>query len=118
MAPEQIGDAACVDQRADIWSLGVTLYRLITGISPFNGTSFFDTMLSIVQESPPRMGELCPGIPREFDTVVERCLEKRPENRYADVTELAVALAPFARTSSRPAQRGARASIEARVPTI
>lgn len=95
MSPEQMVDCASVDARSDIWSLGVTLYRLLTGVRPFEGKSVDDVARSIVHGSPARLETLRPDAPRGLDAVVQRCLQKRPEDRYPSVTALRDELTPF-----------------------
>lgn len=103
MPPEQIADAGNVDARADIWSLGVTLFRLITGATPFLGETTTDLWLSIIREPPLHLEELQDDIPPGLDAVVQRCLRKPREERYRSVTELHQALALFARPCARTA---------------
>lgn len=95
MSPEQVRSAKHVDLRADIWSLGVTLYELTGGALPFSGESSFELLVSIVSQAPPPLSSLRPEIPPAFERMVARCLEKSPEKRFAHVGELADALAPF-----------------------
>jgi serine/threonine-protein kinase len=104
MSPEQISDPADVDARADIWSLGVTLYRLASGIAPFRGDTHLDLAISIVNDSPPPLRALCPDVPSGLDAVVQRCLQKRREDRYPSATALGRALAPFVYRSSWTAE--------------
>jgi serine/threonine-protein kinase len=103
MAPEQMLDARSVDGRADIWALGVVLYQMVSGQKPFVGEDPYDLAMQLLT-APPRPLVL----PREhlspdFEAVVLRCLEKRRENRYPSVVELARALAPFAERPPRSA---------------
>ena len=106
MSPEQVRASSDVDARSDIWSLGVCLFELLSGRVPFSGESVLEAGSRILFERPRSLLALCPEAPPGLVAVVERCLEKSPERRYASVDDLALALAPFgskaARTASRP----------------
>jgi tRNA A-37 threonylcarbamoyl transferase component Bud32 len=103
MAPEQIRSAKSVDQRADIWGLGVSLYELLTGAPPFDGASVAAVSVQIVMETPKLAHELRPDVPEALSQVVARCLEKDPAKRYANMAELAEAILPFAPAGSEEA---------------
>jgi eukaryotic-like serine/threonine-protein kinase len=95
MAPEQMESTRSVDQRADVWSLGVVLYQLVTGRAPFHGDTLPLLCMHVVNDDPEPMSAIRGDLPDDFEAVVMRCLQKEPEHRYADVGELARALAPF-----------------------
>jgi eukaryotic-like serine/threonine-protein kinase len=96
MSPEQIGSAADVGPRADIWGLGVTLYELLSGELPFAGASIMETVFSVRTRKPRPLSEVRRGIPEALSRVVARCLAKDPTDRYGTVAELVAELAPFA----------------------
>jgi serine/threonine protein kinase len=96
MAPEQMRSSKNVDRRADIWSMGVILYEMLTGQSPFNGDTLPEICARILAEPPAPLPRVVPGaIPRDLEAVVFRCLEKDTERRFPDVASLARALASF-----------------------
>jgi eukaryotic-like serine/threonine-protein kinase len=97
MSPEQVRNAKTVDGRADVWSLGVILYKLLTAESPFEGGTFSSLCAAIVADDPPPLRDKRPEIPAALEAIVLRCLAKKPEARFATVEELAKALGPFAR---------------------
>lgn len=106
MAPEQARSAKSVDARADIWAIGVILYRLLSGAEPLRGESLTDLLLAIVQDEPKPLRELRPDAPEELAAVIDRCMRKKPDDRYQNVGELALALAPFGGPDAeRSAQR-------------
>jgi serine/threonine-protein kinase len=93
MSPEQMGSARDVDGRSDIWALGVILCELVTGELPFTGRTLLEVYQKIMASSPafPLSSEL-PGWLR---AIIVRCVQRQPEDRYASIYELALALAPF-----------------------
>ncbi|HEX8791564.1 MAG TPA: protein kinase [Polyangiaceae bacterium] len=95
MAPEQARSAKSVDARADIWALGVILYRLLGARLPFVGETLTELLLAIVQDQPVPLRQLRPDVPEQLEAIVARCLRKDRNERFADVGELAVALRPF-----------------------
>ena len=106
MAPEQMESTRNVDHRADVWSLGVVLYQLVVGKAPFHGDTLPLLCMHVVNDEPTPMTEIRGDLPEGFEDVVMKCLRKEPVDRYADVGELAQALAPFGpKTASVSASR-------------
>jgi serine/threonine protein kinase len=101
MSPEQLRSSRDVDQRSDIWALGVVLFELITGQPPFDGENATAVITSIVVEQPRTLFELRPDAPPELWSVLQRCLAKSRTERFASVLELARALAPFCAERAR-----------------
>jgi serine/threonine-protein kinase len=96
VAPEQLISAHDVDVRADVWALGVIMYELTAGTSPFHGRNATAICASVLQARYRPLGEVCSMLPAGFDQVVARCLQRDPDHRFASVAELAAALAPYA----------------------
>ena len=85
MSPEQFADAANVDHRADMFSLGATVYRMLSGRPPFEGDSIF-SIYKMVEEMDP--DPLPSNVPRQVRELVARMLAKRPEDRFQSYEEL------------------------------
>ncbi len=88
MSPEQCRGEP-VDGRSDIYSLGATLYLLLTGRRPFLGETAQALILMHQQDDHPPLNELRPGLPRELERIVNRMLAKKPDARYENADELA-----------------------------
>ncbi|MBX3227502.1 MAG: protein kinase [Labilithrix sp.] len=101
MSPEQIRSTRDVDLRADIWSLGVVLFELITGQPPFDATEVTGIIAQVLHEPHRTARSLVPDIPTGLEEVIDHCLQKDPTKRYQCAADLAVALLPFAPKRSR-----------------
>ncbi len=96
MSPEQLHNPRQVDHRSDIWSLGVVLFQLMTGRTPFEAATIWETASRIVNTATPSLREYRPEIPPRVQQVVHQCLQKNPHDRFQTISNLATALAPFA----------------------
>jgi hypothetical protein len=93
MSPEQLRSTRDVDVRSDVWSLGVILFELVSGRPPFTAESITDLAIRVwTDPRPPFIGRM----PNGFDEVIDRCLAKRPGDRFPDLASLAHALVPYA----------------------
>jgi serine/threonine-protein kinase len=98
VAPEQLKSSKHVDQRADVWSLGATLYQMLCGSPPFSHIeSVFDLITAIVSEPVPPLQDRAPWVDPTLALAVHRALERDPARRYASVGEFADAIRPFSR---------------------
>jgi serine/threonine protein kinase len=87
MSPEQ-AEGRPVDERSDIFSLGIVLYELATGDRPFTGDTSVSIVSSIIKDTPRPVDAVNPALPREFARIVRRCLVKDPEHRYQSAKDL------------------------------
>ncbi len=81
MSPEQV-QGERVDQRTDIFSLGIVLYEMVTGQRPFQGSNSAALVSSILKDTPPPAIEVRTDLPRHLGRIIQRCLEKEPRERY------------------------------------
>ncbi len=99
IAPEQALQPQNADIRADIYSLGCTMYFILTGQPPFLTGTCMQKLMAHAERMPPPVHELRPEVPKDLAAVVERMMAKNPANRYQTPAEVAQALAPFIRKS-------------------
>ena len=108
-SPEQLrGDT--LDVRADIYSVGATLYTLLTNRAPFEGDNAVQVVANAVNQKPKPLTDFCKDVPPGLERVVARCLTKEPHGRYVDYTALRNALLPFSSKEPEPASMKVRAS--------
>lgn len=91
LSPEQC-QGLPANEQSDIYSFGVVLYELITGLPPFPVETLTEAIQRHVFVAPPSFAELRPGVPATLEALVMRCLAKQPEDRFASATDLAMAL--------------------------
>ncbi|MBK9261982.1 MAG: protein kinase [Polyangiaceae bacterium] len=92
MSPEQISAAKRVDARSDLFSLGVVLYQLITGVTPFAADNVNEVGQRILHATPVPPTEIRPDLPWQIDGIITKCLTKPPEERFQNAAEFSHAL--------------------------
>ncbi len=90
MSPEQLDGGVELDLRTDVYSTGVVLFQLLTGVLPFKGSTTAGTLRKIVQDPPPPLTQYLKDCPAELETIVQRVLAKNREDRYASADDFAV----------------------------
>ncbi len=107
MAPEQI-TAGPIGPKTDIYAFGVVLFEMLTNQRPFHG-SVADVISATLKDDAPDLSQLNPKLPRGLAQIVRHCLEKRPEDRFESVRDLAFALESLVGSTPVPAEKPARA---------
>lgn len=105
MAPEQVRKSKNADVRSDIWSIGVILYELLTGVQPFRGDTVGEILAAILDGSMEPPSKLQPGIPQGLEAIVMKCLLRNPAERFSDVAALSGALSVYCDESHREIAR-------------
>ena len=107
MAPEQArGETEALDARADVYSLGATLFAALAGRPPFVAESSGEVILKVIQDDAPPLAGLGVKVPRDLESIIVQCLEKDPKRRYSGADHLAEDLGRFLRgepVMARPA---------------
>jgi serine/threonine-protein kinase len=96
MSPEQLDSARDVDPRTDIWALGVVLYELIAGRTPFQGESIPQLVTSVLHDPPRLLADQNIIVPDGLEDVLRRALSKQRALRFGSVAEFVIALMPYA----------------------
>jgi len=98
MSPEQAdGDSSAQGQTTDVYSIGAILFALLTGRPPFQNSTAVQTIMDVIHKPAPDTVLLRPDVPLDLDTIVAKCLDKQPANRYQSAVALAEELDRFLR---------------------
>jgi eukaryotic-like serine/threonine-protein kinase len=111
MSPEQLKSSKSVDARADIWALGVVIFELLTGEPPFPGPTVGEVFSAVFEHDPPLLRSRLPEAPEALERAVTRCLRRNPNERFANVGDLASAIAPFGTTTAAASLERIRRSL-------
>lgn len=115
LSPEQ-AQGRDVDQRSDIFSLGIVLYEMLSGNKPFDGASSTEVVAAVMGSAPPRLS--LPGRARPLEGILERMLRKAPEERYGEVKAVIAALRPVLRRMEAPPAVGRKFGAAAAVLAV
>jgi serine/threonine-protein kinase len=102
MSPEQLRSAKTVDARSDVWSLGLVLYKALTGLMAFEADSLGAHFAMIMTDAPTALRQRRPDAPEALEAAILRCLHKDVARRWQDVSQLACAIEPYASEHARP----------------
>src|SRR5205085_127900 len=100
LSPEQARSSPDIDSRSDLYSLGATLYFLLTGSVPFpRATTLIDKLLAHAEEEPTPVWKLRPEVPAGLGVVIDKLMAKKRADRFATPAEAAAALTPYAKAT-------------------
>lgn len=111
MSPEQARGLRDIDQRSDLWAMGVVVYRCVTGRLPFEGQAVGDIVVKICTQDPTPPSHLVPALPASFDAWFARCVSRDREARFASAKEMAAELMVVAGVISHPEQAFAPSNV-------
>ncbi len=97
MSPEQARGTKSIDRRSDLWSVAVILFRMLTGVNPFQGETVGDVVLKICSDALPKISEHAADLPRDLDGFFARAFARNPDGRYQTADELATAFIAICR---------------------
>jgi serine/threonine-protein kinase len=118
MSPEQLTEAGEVDERTDIWALGVILFELLVGAPPFRAENLPKLFLAILHQKTPSPTQARPDLPPALVSTIMRCLEKDRTKRFANIDEFAASLIEVAPARARLSiERIARLTVAGGVPS-
>jgi eukaryotic-like serine/threonine-protein kinase len=104
MAPEQASHSARVDARADLYAVGAVLYRMLAGVGPYEGEDASEVLTRLLAGGPERLARRTP-VREQVEAVVERAMARRPDERFATASDLAVALEALRSDAQRTTRR-------------
>jgi len=102
MSPEQCRGIGDIDHRSDIYSLGCVLFAMLTGQPPFGRGAPGELVVAHLHQPPPLVASRVPGIPDVIDAILQRCLNKSPDERFQSMMELAHAIGAAEQALARP----------------
>ncbi|MGO9256834.1 MAG: protein kinase domain-containing protein [Bryobacteraceae bacterium] len=115
MSPEQ-AEGRKVDARSDIFSFGLVLYEMLSGKRAFRADTRMATMAAVLNQEPPPLAEIAPGLPKELERIVARCLRKDLSRRSQSMAEIRIALEELKEETESGASQVARAGPEGAPP--